>query len=221
MGPSGALLLISSIFLGVFFVPPRRLLQSAAELEGTFQTVQQWVPVDHLLPWPGSLSVGGGAGMGTPVLQIPRGPSPTQSPDLIPSQHCVLIHLHADGVLGLCGGCAGAQVGATVPAASRGPPSPNTWQDGGQAEGCLAMFPPSSLLLQGQFCCHDLFLHGRGRPGAVDPPPAGAAGTEGVLFSEQSGMGGGGGWGGQTRMDHIPHPRVSTHPKPVLHQYWG
>lgn len=110
--------------------------------------------------------------MGTPVLQIPRGPSPTQSPDLIPSQHCVLIHLHADGVLGLCGGCAGAQVGATVPAASRGPPSPNTWQDGGQAEGCLAMFPPSSLLLQGQFCCHDLFLHGRGRPGAVDPPPA-------------------------------------------------
>lgn len=133
--------------------------------------------------------------MGTPVLQIPRGPSPTQSPDLIPSQHCVLIHLHADGVLGLCGGCAGAQVGATVPAASRGPPSPNTWQDGGQAEGCLAMFPPSSLLLQGQFCCHDLFLHGRGRPGAVDPPPAGAAGTEGVLFSEQSGMGGGGGRG--------------------------
>lgn len=87
--------------------------------------------------------------MGTPVLQIPRGPSPTQSPDLIPSQHCVLIHLHADGVLGLCGGCAGAQVGATVPAASRGPPSPNTWQGGGQAEGCLAMYPLPPC------CCRD------------------------------------------------------------------
>lgn len=164
--------------------------------------------------------------MGTPVLQIPRGPSPTQSPDLIPSQHCVLIHLHADGVLGLCGGCAGAQVGATVPAASRGPPSPNTWQDGGQAEGCLAMFPPSSLLLQGQFCCHDLFLHGRGRPGAVDPPPAGAAGTEGVLFSEQSGMGGGGGvgvgkpgWITSPTLGYLPIPNpycINTGAEPEL-----
>lgn len=164
--------------------------------------------------------------MGTPVLQIPRSPSPTQSPDLIPSQHCVLIHLHADGVLGLCGGCAGAQVGATVPAASRGPPSPNTWQDGGQAEGCLAMFPPSSLLLQGQFCCHDLFLHGRGRPGAVDPPPAGAAGTEGVLFSEQSGMGGGGrvgvgkpGWITSPTLGYLPIPNpycINTGAEPEL-----
>ena len=163
--------------------------------------------------------------MGTPVLQIPRGPSPTQSPDLIPSQHCVLIHLHADGVLGLCGGCAGAQVGATVPAASRGPPSPNTWQGGGQAEGCLAMFPPSSLLLQGQFCCHDLFLHGRGRPGAVDPPPAGAAGTEGVLFSEQSGMGGGGvgvgkpGWITSPTLGYLPIPNpycINTGAEPEL-----
>lgn len=157
--------------------------------------------------------------MGTPVLQIPRSPSPTQSPDLIPSQHCVLIHLHADGVLGLCGGCAGAQVGATVPAASRGPPSPNTWQDGGQAEGCLAMFPPSSLLLQGQFCCRDLFLHGRGRPGAVDPPPAGAAGTEGVLFSEQSGMGGGGGRGvvGVGKPGWITSPTLGYLPIPNPH----
>lgn len=37
---------------------PHRLLQSARELERTFQALQQRVPTDHLLPRPGSLSVG-------------------------------------------------------------------------------------------------------------------------------------------------------------------
>lgn len=46
-------------------------------------------------------------------------------------------------------------------------------------------------------------------------------GQKEFYFRNNQVWGVGGGWGGQTRMDHIPHPRVSTHPKPILHQYWG
>uniref|UniRef100_A0A8D2M249 1-alkyl-2-acetylglycerophosphocholine esterase n=1 Tax=Zonotrichia albicollis TaxID=44394 RepID=A0A8D2M249_ZONAL len=58
---------------------PCRLLQSPGELEWAPQALQPWVPPDHLLPRPGSLS------------------------DL------VLLHLHGAGVLGLRGGSSGAQ----------------------------------------------------------------------------------------------------------------
>nr|XP_047929054.1 platelet-activating factor acetylhydrolase 2, cytoplasmic isoform X2 [Anser cygnoides] len=57
-----------------------RLLQSAGELEGAFQTPQRQVPAGHLLPRPGGFS------------------------------HPVLVHLHGAGVPGLRGGGAGAQV---------------------------------------------------------------------------------------------------------------
>lgn len=159
--------------------------------------------------------------MGTPVLQIPCGPSPTQSPDLIPSQHCVLIHLHADGVLGLCGGCAGAQVGATVPAASRGPPSPNTWQGGGQAEGCLAMYPLPPCCCRDSSAAMTYFCTAEAVREQWIPHQQVPQGQKEFYFRNNQVWGVGGGWGGQTRMDHIPHPRVSTHPKPTLHQYWG
>lgn len=42
-------------FLGIS--PPCRLLQSPGELEWASQAPQQWLPPDHLLPRPGSLSV--------------------------------------------------------------------------------------------------------------------------------------------------------------------
>lgn len=53
-------------------------------------------------------------------------------------------------------------------------------------------FPPAP---QGPFCCHHLFLHGRGWHRGVDPLPEGAPGAEGVLFPKQAGTrAGGSGW---------------------------
>lgn len=50
--------------------------------------------------------------------------------------------------------------------------------------GDLLVSPPAP---QGPFCCHHLFLHGRGWHRGVDPLPEGAPGAEGVLFPKQAG----------------------------------
>lgn len=148
--------------------------------------------------------------MGTGVLRGPRSPSPThwcsrQRPDLIPSQHCVLIRLHADGILGLCGGCAGAQVGVTVLAASRGNPSPNAWQDGGQAKGCLTMFPFPTCCCRDSSAAMTYFCTAEAVREQWIPHQQVPQGQKEFYFRNSQVRGGDGrNWDGQTRMDHIP-----------------
>lgn len=109
----------------------------------------------------------------------PHGPA---QPPLLPPpfQDLVLFNLHRVGVLGLRGGSAGAQVGAQVP---------TKFVLGLLGHGALGGTAgvPFPLSPQGRFCCHHLFLHGRGWDGGVDPLPAAAPGAEGVLFPKQAG----------------------------------
>lgn len=131
---------------------------------------------------------------------------PALSPLLPPPfQDLVLINLHRAGVLGLRGGSSGAQVGAQVPTkfvlglVGHGAP-------GGTAS---VPFPPAP---QGPFCCHHLFLPGRGWDRGVDPLPAGAPRAEGVLFQKQAGTRLGVQGGQRGGLEFLLQARLALHP---------